>query len=151
MSERPQCSERGPSGPAEGQERGTTSVPYRHELRVRYGEVDMQRHVFNAHYLAYIDDACDTWFRSVLGDYEASGFDMVLKRVDITWHGGATFGDVLAIDVAVGRWGTTSFDIAFEGSVGERPVFSAVVTYVSVAPGTTQPAAVPEAVRSALS
>jgi YbgC/YbaW family acyl-CoA thioester hydrolase len=127
------------------------SARYRHELRVRYGEVDMQRHVFNAHYLAYVDDACDTWFRSVLGDYEPLGFDMVLKRADITWQGGATFGDVLAIDVAVRRWGTTSFDVGFEGSVGERPVFSAVVTYVSVTPGTTTPAAVPDSVRAALS
>jgi acyl-CoA thioester hydrolase len=125
--------------------------PYRHELRIRYGEVDMQRHVFNAHYLAYIDDALDTWLRLVLGDYEADGFDMVLKRADITWHGSATLGDVLAIDVSARRWGATSFDIAFDGAVGERPVFDALVTYVSVTPGTTQPVDVPEAVRSALS
>lgn len=127
--------------------------PFRHEIRVRYGEVDMQRHVFNAHYLAYVDDACDAWLRAALGDdYLGSGaLDVVLKRADITWHGAAGHGDVLAIDVAVRRWGRTSFDVGFEGSVGERPVFSAVVTYVSVAPGTTEPTPVPEALRSALS
>ncbi|HYZ98461.1 MAG TPA: acyl-CoA thioesterase, partial [Acidimicrobiales bacterium] len=102
-----------------------TSVSYRHEVRVRYGEVDMQRHVFNAHYLAYIDDAFDCWLRSRLGQEYESGFDMVLKRADITWDGGASFGDVLAIDVAVRRWGTSSFDIGYEGSVEERPVFNA--------------------------
>lgn len=129
------------------------SVAYRHEIRVRYGEVDMQRHVFNAHYLTYVDEACDAWMRARLGDdYHGSGLvDMVLKRADITWHGGAGFGDVLAVDVAARRWGRSSFDVGFEGSVGERPVFSAVVTYVAVAPGTTDPAPVPEAVRSALS
>jgi acyl-CoA thioester hydrolase len=127
------------------------STPYRHELRIRYGEVDMQRHVFNAHYLTYVDDALDGWLRSGLGDYEASGFDMVLKRADITWHGAATFGDVLAIDVSARRWGNSSFDVAFEGSVEERPVFTAIVTYVSVAPGTTDPTSVAEDVRSALS
>jgi acyl-CoA thioester hydrolase len=129
------------------------SRPYRSEIRVRYAEVDMQRHVFNAHYLTYVDDAVDGWFRAALGDdYHTAGLvDMVLKRVDITWHGRAGFGDVLAIDVAARRWGTTSFDVGFEGSVGERPVFSAVVTYVSVTPGTTQPVSIPEAVRSALS
>jgi YbgC/YbaW family acyl-CoA thioester hydrolase len=128
-----------------------TSVSYRHEVRVRYGEVDMQRHVFNAHYLAYIDDAFDCWLRSRLGQEYESGFDMVLKRADITWDGGASFGDVLAIDVAVRRWGTSSFDIGYEGSVEERPVFNATVTYVSVAPGTTDPTPVPEGVRAALS
>jgi acyl-CoA thioester hydrolase len=128
------------------------SGAYRHEIRVRYGEVDMQRHVFNAHYLTYVDDACDAWLRSVLGDYLASGeLDFVLKRADITWHGGATFGDVLSIAVGAHRWGSTSFDVGFEGSVGERPAFTAVVTYVSVTPGTTQPVPVPDAVRSALS
>ena len=64
--------------------------------------------------------------------------DMVLKRADVTWHGSAGFGDVLGVDVAARRWGTTSFDIGYEGSVGERPVFTAVVTYVAVTPGTTR-------------
>lgn len=129
------------------------SAPFRYEIRVRYGEVDMQGHVFNAHYLTYVDEACDAWFRGALGeDYYSSGqVDMVLKRADVTWHDGAGFGETLAIDVTARRWGRTSFDVAFEGSVGERPVFSAVVTYVSVTPGTTDPTPVPEAVRSALS
>jgi acyl-CoA thioester hydrolase len=125
-------------------------VPFRHELRVRYGEVDMQGHVFNAHYLAFVDDTLNAWLRKALGDYQAAGFDMVLKAATLTWHSGAGFDDLLAIDVDVRRWGTTSFDVGYEGSVGERPVFSAVVTYISVVPGTTTPAPVPDAVRSGL-
>jgi acyl-CoA thioester hydrolase len=110
-------------------------VPFRHELRVRYGEVDMQGHVFNAHYLAYADDALNAWLRSALGEdyYGGDGsFDMVLKRAELTWHGSASFNDALTIDVAVRRWGTTSFDVAYEGAVGERPVFEALVTYISI-------------------
>lgn len=126
------------------------SSPYRHELRVRYGEVDMQRHVFNAHYLAYVDDAFDQWLRARVGpDYE-SVLDMVVKRADLTWSGGAGFGDTLAIDVAVRRWGRTSFDVGFEGSVGERPIFDATLTYIAVEPGTTTPTPVPDQVRAAL-
>src|ERR671910_1039928 len=37
------------------------AVPYRHTLRIRYGECDMQGIVFNAHYLAYCDDAFGAW------------------------------------------------------------------------------------------
>jgi acyl-CoA thioester hydrolase len=125
-------------------------LPFRHELRVRYGEVDMQGHVFNAHYLAFVDDTLNAWLRKALGDYQAAGFDMVLKSATLTWHSGSGFDDLLAIDVEVRRWGTTSFDVGYEGSVGERPVFSAVVTYISVTPGTTTPAPVPDAVRSGL-
>jgi acyl-CoA thioester hydrolase len=126
------------------------SRPYRHEIRIRYGEVDMQRHVFNAHYLAYVDDALDQWLRTVLDREYESVFDMVVKRADLTWSGGAGFGDTLAIDVAVRRWGRTSFDVGFEGSVGERPIFDATLTYISVEPGTTTPSPVPERVRTAL-
>jgi acyl-CoA thioester hydrolase len=123
---------------------------HRHELRVRYAEVDMQRHVFNAHYLTYVDEALDAWMRDALGEEYLGDLDMVLKRAELTWHGSAGFGDILAIEVGVRRWGNTSFDVGFAGSVGEQPVFEALVTYVSVAPGTVQPTPVPEAVRVAL-
>jgi acyl-CoA thioester hydrolase len=125
-------------------------APFRHEVRVRYGEVDVQGHVFNAHYLAYVDDALDQWLRAALGGDYTDRLDMVVKKAELTWAGGAGFGDVLAVDVAVRRWGTTSFDVGFAGSVGERPVFDAVLTYVSVAPGTLDPAPVPDDVRAAL-
>lgn len=135
---------------AGGRWAGAMPAPYRHELRVRYGEVDVQGHVLNAHDLAYVDDAFDQWIRAVLGDC-ADEFDMVVKKAEPTWAGGAGFGDTLAVDVAVRRWGRTSFDVGSAGSVGERPVFGAVLTHVSVAPGTLQPAPVPEQVRAALS
>ena len=32
-------------------------------IRVRYGEVDQQGVVYNAHYLAYVDDVFDTLLR----------------------------------------------------------------------------------------
>ncbi|MDD9372018.1 MAG: hypothetical protein PV358_17995 [Acidimicrobiales bacterium] len=41
---------------------------HRHELRIRHGGVDVQRHAFNAHDPTYVDEACDGWFRAVLGE-----------------------------------------------------------------------------------
>jgi acyl-CoA thioesterase FadM len=79
---------------------------------------------------------------------------MVLKRADITWHSPATFDDLIAIDVSVRRWGNTSLDIGYQGAVGERPVFEAVVTYITVAPDVAQtgprPIPIPAHVRAAL-
>ena len=43
-------------------------MSYVHTLRVRYGECDMQRVVFNANYFVYVDDAVDTWTRHALAD-----------------------------------------------------------------------------------
>ena len=124
---------------------------YRHRLRVRYGECDMQQVVFNANYLAYVDDAIDSWMREVLGDaFEALEFDFMVKRATVEWHAAARRGDLLELDVAITRWGRSSFDVGVHGSVGEQPVFTATLVYVSTVPGEPTSTPVPDWVRSAL-
>src|SRR3546814_5168598 len=91
--------------------------PYVHHIRPRYAEVDSQRVVFNAHYLTYCDDAADLWFRHLGTDVEAGGWDIMVKKATVTWSGGATVHDDLAIAVEVVRWGNTSFDVQFAGTV----------------------------------
>jgi acyl-CoA thioester hydrolase len=125
-------------------------VSWTHRIRIRYGEVDMQRVVFNAHYLAYCDDAVETWLRHVGLEPSAHGWDFMLKRAVLEWDGPATAGEELAISLGVDRWGTSSFDLAFAGSVGERAVFRATITYVSVDPDDHRPMTTPEDVRALL-
>ncbi len=125
-------------------------MTYTHHIRVRYGEVDMQRVVFNAHYLAYCDDALDSWLRTLDVHFERFGWDIMLKRADITWESGAGLGDTLVLSLRVTRWGNTSFDIGFHGAVGERPIFSATVTYVGVRAGSSEPMAPPPEIRQLL-
>ncbi len=126
-------------------------MPYTHHIRVRYGECDMQRVVFNANYLAYCDDAADLWFRSLGATLEDGEWEVMVKKAEITWSGGAGVHDELAIGVSVRRWGRSSFDVGFEGAVGERPVFEAVITYVAVRTGTTETLPVPDHFRAAAS
>ena len=83
-------------------------MTYCHPIRIRYGECDMQKVVFNANYLLYIDDATDTWFREALGGFETTGFDFMVKKVTIEWQSAARFGEVLELDLDVTRWGTTT-------------------------------------------
>jgi len=123
--------------------------PYVHHIRPRYGEVDLQRVVFNAHYLAYCDDAADLWFRHLGATLEEGEWEVMVKRATITWSGAATVHDDLAIAVEVSRWGTSSFDVRFTGAVGERPVFEAELTYVAVKTGTTETVRVPDGFRAA--
>ena len=126
-------------------------TPYRHDFEIRYGEVDLQGVVFNAHYLAYVDHCIDRWFRSLeLLSFEGD-WDIMVKKASVEWHGSAGLGDVLSLVPRVTRWGNTSFDVTIDGSVGERPVFQAVVVYVGVTMGTKTPAPVPDAFRAALS
>jgi acyl-CoA thioester hydrolase len=130
-------------------------MSYVHPVRVRYGECDMQRVVFNAHYFAYCDDAVDTWFRSVLGveagATDFAGFDFMLKTATVTWHAPLVFGDTAMLACRIARWGRTSFDVAIDGRVGDEERFEALITYVSVVHGANTPTPVPDAVRAAFS
>lgn len=118
------------------------SSRFRNSIRVRYGEVDQQGVVFNAHYMAYIDDTLEH-FMSTLGDLRDLGWDMMMKKIDIEWQGSAGNGDVVDVDVAAVRWGNTSFELGYAGSVEGRPVFTSTVLYVSVQLGTTQTMSTP--------
>jgi len=130
-------------------------VTYVHRVRIRYGECDMQRVVFNAHYLAYCDDAVDTWFRTVLTPdgtgFESLGFDFMVKTLAITWDTPLTFGETADLRCSVARWGNSSFDVLVEGTVDGASRFSTNITYVSVVPGKNTPVRVPELVRHRLS
>jgi acyl-CoA thioester hydrolase len=121
-----------------------------HTVPIRYGEVDMQGVVFNAHYLAYVDDAMDRWLRTLDAHFEQLGWDIMTVKAVVDWKGSATIGEDLDIAVGVTRWGNTSFDVGFAGAVGERPVFIATLTYVGVKIGTKTPMAAPAEVRSLL-
>lgn len=109
---------------------------YHHPVRVRYSEVDLQGVVFNSHYLAYCDDAFDCWLRELAPDLGARGWDVMVKAAAVEWHSGAGVGDVLDFVLRVERWGKTSFDVAFEAAVVDRPVVSVRITYVVIDPAS---------------
>jgi len=125
-------------------------APYVHHIRVRYGECDMQRVVFNANYLAYCDDAADCWLRQLGAELEDGAWEVMVKKATITWDGGARVHDDLAIAVYVSRWGTSSFDVRFDGTVESAPVFTAEITYVAVVTGTSETVRVPDDFRAAV-
>ncbi len=111
----------------------------------------MQRVVFNAHYLAYCDEVMAGWSAAAFGWTGGDDrMDWMLVKLAMEWQGSATYGDTLDVDCGIARWGSTSFEVSFRGTVRERPVFTAAITYVSVAPGTTTKMVVPDEVRSAL-
>jgi len=126
-------------------------MAFHHQIRVRYQECDMQRVVFNAHYLAYCDETSAAWMGDALGwTGTDDDIDWMLVRAEIDWHGSATYGDTLSVVAEVARWGTTSFALRYRGSVAERAVFTALITYVSVAPGANTKVPVPEKLKTAL-
>ena len=85
--------------------------PFRHQLRVRYGECDLQGVVFNAHYLAYFDTSINELLRAAAGSYRAiieRGIDVVVADAQLRFRSPARFEDELTLEIAVSHLGTTS-------------------------------------------
>ena len=121
------------------------------DYRIRYGECDQQGIVFNAHYMAFIDDAVDCWLRRLDPRFESvTGWEVTVKRSEITWSGPARFGETLTLELSVGRWGNTSFDVVADGHVEGRAVIESVTTYVVVGHDDFRPRPIPDALRAHL-
>lgn len=126
-----------------------------HRIRVRYGECDAQGVVFNANWLAYIDDALTEYFRHLGYDpketwLEDARFDVMLVKSVLEWQGPAGFDDRVALAVVPTRLGTKSFDLTYTATVDDRTVLTAIVTYVTIDPKAHTSIAIPDEVRERL-
>jgi acyl-CoA thioester hydrolase len=109
--------------------------PFRYLLRVRYGECDAQKIVYNARYGDYVDLAATEFLRAIWGkDLFGGGLDYRLVRFAIDWRSPARYDDVLAIDVHTSRIGTTSFVLRMDllRKDGGEAIATAETTYVLV-------------------
>lgn len=85
--------------------------PFRHQLRVRYGECDPQGVVFNAHYLAYFDTSLTELWRAAFGSYQAMrdrGLDVVVAEAQLRFRLPAHFDELLTLEIAITHMGNTS-------------------------------------------
>ena len=118
-----------------------------------YADVDQQGVVFHGHWLAYFDDAM-TRFVDWLGfppkTTFAGHFDVMVVKAALEWSGPAGFDDEVDIAVEPVRLGTASFDLRFTASVAGSTVCTAVVTYVSIRPGSPEATPIPTDVRAKL-
>ena len=123
-----------------------------HRLRVRWAEVDMQKIVFNAHYLMYIDTAMADYWRALALPYEASmlvlGGEMYVKKATVEYHASARLDDVLDIGMRSARVGNSS--CLFQAGIfaGDRLLVSGELLYVFADPHTQTSKPVPAALRA---
>jgi acyl-CoA thioester hydrolase len=129
--------------------------PFRHRLRVRYSECDLQGVVFNANFVAYFDHMMTELWREVLGGYRQlveAGTDMVVAEVRVRYLGPARFDDELDIEALVTRLGTTAMTTRLEvaHADGGAPVAEGELRHVFVEPGSLQKKPIPDEIRRAL-
>ncbi len=122
----------------------------RNRQRVRWSEVDLQKVVFNAHYLNYVDIGMSEYWRQLAVPYEEGtqrlGGELFLKATQIEYHASARLDDVVDIGIRVTRLGTTS--VQFEAGIfcADRLLVSATMVYV-FADGAQRPVPLPDAYR----
>jgi YbgC/YbaW family acyl-CoA thioester hydrolase len=123
-----------------------------HRLRVRWAEVDMQKIVFNGHYLTYIDTAIAEYWREIglpypQGYVERYRNDVYLRKATVEYLGSARYDDELTVYCRVAKMGRSSMTFAFEICRGsEAPLVTAELVYVNADP-QMRPAPLPDEVR----
>ena len=125
-----------------------------HRLRVRWAEVDLQKIVFNAHYLMYMDTALTEYWRDLALPYEESlhslGGDLYVKKSTLEFSASARGDDLLDIGFKCARIGNSS--LQFVGGVfrGNQFLVGGELIYVFANPATQTSKPVPQAMREVI-
>ena len=125
-----------------------------HRLRVRWAEVDMQKIVFNAHYLMYFDTAVADYWRALALPYEEAMHqlqgDLYVKKATVEFHASARMDDRLEVALKCARIGNSS--MLFQGAIfrGEELLITCELVYVFADPATQTSRPVPGPLRETL-
>ena len=125
-----------------------------HRLRVRWAEVDLQKIVFNGHYLMYADTAMADYWRHLGLPYEETmhqlGGDMFVKKASVEYHASARLDDRLDAGLRCTRIGNSS--MVFESGIfrGDQLLVTVDLIYVYADPATHTSRPVPPVLREAL-
>ena len=123
-----------------------------HRLRVRWAEVDLQKIVFNAHYLMYFDTAITDYWRALGLPFEEAmlqlGGELYVKKASLEFHGSARFEDQLEVALKCDRVGKSSMN--FSGAIfrGDQLLVSCELVYVFADPASQTSRPVPDALRT---
>ena len=116
-------------------------------LRVRWAEVDMQKIVFNGHYLMYFDTAVAGYWRAMAMPYQETmaylDGDLYVRKSTLEYLASARYDDNLEVGIRCSRIGNSS--ILFGAAVfrGDTLLVSGELVYVFANPSTQRSLPVP--------
>jgi YbgC/YbaW family acyl-CoA thioester hydrolase len=119
-----------------------------HPLRVRWVEVDLQKIVFNGHYLMYLDTAMGDYWRAIALPYQDTmhdlGGDLYVVKSSLTYKASAEYDDLLHVGLRCARIGTSS--IQFEAGIfrGQTLLVQGELVYVYANPDSKTSLPVPQ-------
>ncbi len=124
---------------------------FSHRLRVRWAEIDMQKIVFNAHYLMYFDTAIADYWRALALPYDVTmqslDGDLYVKKATVEYHASARIDDQLDVALRCARIGSSS--VIFTGAIfrGEENLVGGELIYVFADPSTQKSKPLPISLR----
>jgi YbgC/YbaW family acyl-CoA thioester hydrolase len=125
-----------------------------HPLRVRWVEVDMQKIVFNGHYLMYFDTAVGDYWRSLVLPYEQTmhdlGGDLYVVKSSLEYKASAVYDDLLHIGMRCQRIGNSSITFQACAFRGNHVLVTGELVYVFADPQTQTSKPVPQDLRDTL-
>ena len=122
-----------------------------HRLRVRWVEVDIQKIVFNGHYLMYFDNAIADYWRALALPYELTmhqlGGDLYVKKASLDYHASAEMDDWLDVCMKCERMGNSS--MTYTGAIfrGDELLITCEMVYVYANPALKKSQPIPTALR----
>jgi YbgC/YbaW family acyl-CoA thioester hydrolase len=123
-------------------------------LRVRWAEVDLQKIVFNSHYLMYFDTAVATYWRLMAMPYnetlEQLGGDLYVRKATVEYEGSARYDDLIDVGIRCARIGTSSLVFGAAVFRGDERLVSGELVYVFADPATQTSRPVPQPLRDAM-
>ncbi len=130
-----------------------SSFRFLHRMRVRWAEVDMQKIVFNVHYLMYIDTAMADYWRDLGLPYEATlaslGGDLFVKKSTLEYHASARFDELIDVGLRCARVGTSSITFVAAIYRDQTLLVHGELVYVYADPSSQQSQPVPTLLRDA--
>jgi len=127
---------------------------FHEHLRVRWAEVDMQKIVFNGHYLLYVDTAVAGYWRALALPYhetmEALNGDLYVRKATLEYQASARYDQRLAVGIRCGRIGNSSMTFQTGVYRDDHCLVHGDLVYVFANPATQTSLPVPDALRSAL-
>ncbi|MEA2425103.1 MAG: acyl-CoA thioester hydrolase [Thermoleophilaceae bacterium] len=98
---------------------------YTHTERVRFGDLDANRHLNNVVFLRYFETARIAYIRDLLPVHdptqpENEGFGMIFAECHINYRSPVYFDEEVAIDCSIGEVRRSAFQVMFTMRVGER-------------------------------
>ena len=127
------------------------SFRFLERLRVRWSEVDLQKIVFNGHYLMYFDTAVAGYWRALALPYHETMAtlqgDLYVRKATLEYAASARYDEQLDIGIRCARIGTSS--IVFEAAVfrGDQRLVHGELVYVFADPPTQTSRPVPQVLR----